>query len=318
MSRPTLSVVMPNYNHARYLKRAIEGILEQTWPADEFLILDDASTDNSVEIIESYAARHTCIRLVKNQKNTGVIAAHKKLFEMASGDYLFSAAADDDRYPCFFEQAMEMAVKYPEAGLIFGKMVIADGAGNEQGVIAPSVWQERLYATPEQFLQEYLDVEPPMQAATGATIFRRQAFSEVGWFRSELDSFTDTFAVRAIALKYGACYVPERFSMWRRMTGSYSQETAQNVRRSIDIVARARRLMESEEFRDRFPNDYVRRWSYQQKRQAIWTYFLGQDSDVGIDRPSFLIRNLRRLPRAATAVSAYLYRGNPSCDDPSV
>jgi glycosyltransferase involved in cell wall biosynthesis len=317
MSSPTLSVVMPNYNHARYLRRAIEGILEQTRPADEFLILDDASTDNSVEIIESYAERHSCIRLVKNQRNAGVIAAHEKLFELATGDYLFSAAADDDRYPCFFEQAMEMAVKHPQAGLIFGKMGIIDGAGNEQSVIEPSVWQERLYATPKQFLQEYLEVEPPMHAATGATIFRRQAFAEVGWFPAELDSFADTFAVRAIALKYGACYVPERFSKWRRMSGSYSQKTAQDIRRSIDIVARARRLMQCDEFRDCFPQDYVRRWSYQQKRQVIWTYFLGQDNDCGKERPSFLIRNLRRLPRAATALAALWYQGNPSIDDSS-
>lgn len=310
MSGPTLSVAMPNYNHARYLPQAIEGILSQTRPPDEFLILDDASTDNSVEIIDAYAKQDPCIRFVRNEENEGVIAAHEKLYKMTTGDYLFSAAADDDRYPRFFEMAMEMAVKYPDAGLIFGNMVIMDGEGNEQGVIEPSRWQMPLYATPQQFLEEYLEIEPPMQAASGATIFRRAPFAEVGWCRAELESFADTFAARAIALKYGACYVPEPFSVWRRLTGSFSQEMASNVKQAIDVVLRAERLMRSDEFRDRFPEDYVRRWRRRQKRQVIWNYFLGHDIGRAGDRPSFLVRNLRRVPRAVASAGLVFYRGS--------
>ncbi|MBM3777382.1 MAG: glycosyltransferase family 2 protein [Acidimicrobiia bacterium] len=54
-SRPSLSALMLNYNHGRYLGRAIEAIVAQSRPADEFLILDDASTDDSVEVIERHA-----------------------------------------------------------------------------------------------------------------------------------------------------------------------------------------------------------------------------------------------------------------------
>ena len=315
MNGPTLSVAMPNYNHSQYLPQAIEGILAQTRPPDEFLILDDASTDHSVDIIESYAKQNSCIRFLRNHKNAGVIAAHEKLYELATGDYLYSAAADDDRYPHFFEKALEMAVAYPQAGLIFGKMVIVDGEGNQLGIVESSRWQEPLYATPQRFLEEYLEVEPPMQAASGATIFRRATFAEIGWCRPELESFADTFATRAIALKYGACYVPEQFSIWRRLAGSFSQEMASNPRRAINIVARAQRLMRSDEFCERFPEDYVCRWSRRQKRQLIWTYFLGQDVNGAKDRPSFLLRNLRRIPRAAASVALVFYRGDTSfCD----
>src|SRR5688572_8100484 len=100
--RLTLSAVMPSYNHAKYLPSAIESVLNQTRAPDEFLILDDASTDHSVEIIEAYAARFPSIRFVRNERNQGVIAAHQRLFEMATGDFLYSGAADDQRYPHFF------------------------------------------------------------------------------------------------------------------------------------------------------------------------------------------------------------------------
>lgn len=309
MARPTLSVAMPNYNHSAYLPRAIEGILGQTRPADEFLILDDASTDNSAEIIESYAKRHPSIKFIRSEQNLGVIAAHEKLYRMAQGDYLYSAAADDDRFPTFFESAMRLAEEHPAAGLVFGQMVIRDESGADVGLTEARQWQEPLFASPDRFLSEFLMVEPPMQAMTGGTIFRRAAFEEVGWCRAELGSFADTFAARAIALKYGACYVPEKFYIWQRMPGSFSQATGQNLRQGIDIVARGERLMRSAEFADRFPMHYVRTWAGRQRRQVVWSYLLGSDDRGEDGRLPFWRRNLRRIPRLPSALALLFYRG---------
>ena len=310
MSRPTLSVAMPNYNHAEFLPRAIEGILKQTRPPDEFLILDDASTDNSVEIIESYARQNASIRFIRGEKNLGVIAAHETLYRQAQGDYLYSAAADDDRYPDFFKLAMDQVAQHPEAGLVFGKMVITDGYGTEQAEIGVQRWQSALYASPKQFLTDFLECEPAMQAMTGATIFRRTAFESVGWCRPELGSFADTFATRAIAMKFGACYVPERFYIWHRMPGSYSDQTNQDAKRGIDIIARTVRLMKSPEFADRFPRSYVERWARRQKSQILWNHLLAAGAGDSSARRPFWLRNLARLPRLLTIGALLTYRGS--------
>ena len=302
-SPKTLSAVMPNFNHAKYLPDAIESILQQTRPPDEFLILDDASTDNSVEIIESYAARYPLIRFVRNSTNEGVIAAHEKLFRMAAGEWLYSGAADDDRYPRFFELAMEMAERYPDAGLVFGKMVTTDSQGRELGEIASKHWQSPLYADPNRYLHEYLDVESPFHSATAATIFRREAFAEVGWFHPELGSVSDTFAVRAIAMRYGACYVPERFCSWRKVHGSVSQQYRQNAQRTLEVVDRAAAMMRSDTFRDRFPAKYIARWERSARRQVLWSYLLGDEHEGDLKRPNFLIRNLARLKRVPALVA---------------
>ena len=72
MSSTVLSVVTPNYNHGHLIGRAIEAVLSQSRCPDEYLILDDASTDNSLEIIEHYASRHPFIRVLRNKQNLGV------------------------------------------------------------------------------------------------------------------------------------------------------------------------------------------------------------------------------------------------------
>jgi glycosyltransferase involved in cell wall biosynthesis len=135
MSHAKLSVVLANYNHAHYLPGAIETVLGQTRPADELLILDDASTDNSVEVIEAHAARNPVIRFLRNETNAGVVGAHRRLFEESTGDYVCTIAADDRHLPHYYQRGMKLAEKYPQAGIIFGKVAVIDEADRELAVL---------------------------------------------------------------------------------------------------------------------------------------------------------------------------------------
>ena len=311
MPAATLTVVMPNYNHARFLPRSIEANANQTRPPDEFLILDDCSTDNSIEVIESYLPRYPFLRLIRGERNVGVNEANRRLFELASGDYIHPAAADDDRFPTFFEQAMRIAETHPRAGLVFGQVVVKNEHEEVIGGVAVQRWTETLFADPARFLAEYLDVELASHSASAATIYRREPFEEAGWYREELGPWADTFAARAIGLKYGVCYVPEEFAVDFRMPASYSQQAKDNPRRAIDVIARAARLMRSDTFRDRFPSEHVRRWERQFRRLVAWNYFLGSGPRQG----SFMLRNLKRLPRVVTVLRVLAYAGDTSCYD---
>ena len=310
--RPTLSVVMPNYNHASYLAEAIVGIATQSRPPDEFLILDDASTDDSLRIIEEYAQRFSQIRVLRHQRNQGVVAANNRLFEEAQGDYLFAAAADDIRLPGFFEAAMQLAERYPQAGLIFGQVGIVLEDGRRTGLVGVRRWQTEIYADPKRFLQEYLESEPASHSPCSATIYRADAFKEVGRYRADLGSWSDTFAVRAIGLKYGACHLPREVVQFRKSVGSFSHASVVQPRKQLDMIARASDLMQSPEFREIFPADHVRRWSREYRRLVMWNDFLGDDRAEG-PRPGFLIRNLRRLPRIPRALSLAFYRPGSGC-----
>src|SRR5260370_22041932 len=69
---PTVSVLLPNYNHAAFLPRALQALANQTLQAAEIIIVDDASSDESVAIIESYATSLPNLRLIRNSQNLGV------------------------------------------------------------------------------------------------------------------------------------------------------------------------------------------------------------------------------------------------------
>ena len=68
MSLPTLSVLIPNYNQGTYIKEAFEEILNQTWRPIEIIVVDDCSTDDSIEIIESCSKNEPLIRLIQHEK----------------------------------------------------------------------------------------------------------------------------------------------------------------------------------------------------------------------------------------------------------
>lgn len=312
MNNCTLSVLMPNYNHSRYLPDAITAIATQLRAADEFLILDDASTDDSVLIVESFVKQFSFLRLVRHEQNRGVAAACERLFAEARGDYVYPAAADDIRLPGFFERAMQMAERFPQAGLIFGSMGMVDDAGRPLAVVGARHWREPLYAEPTRFLDEYLLAEPPLHSPCAATIYRRDALVEVGAYRPELGSFADTFAFRAIGLKYGVCYVPDEVVQFRRVPGSFSQQSNAQPKRLLDLLGRAEFLMKSAEFSDRFPAAYVQHWSRASRWQVIWNDFLGPESG-GERRPSFVVRNFRRLARLLRPWPLLCYRGDVSC-----
>lgn len=303
---PTLSVVMPNYNHARYLPAAIEEILNQTRPPDEFLILDDASTDNSRDIIAEYAAKHSVIRVLHNDTNVGVNEAHRRLFEESTGDYVYAGAADDRRFPRFFEQAMRLAEKHSQAGLISGAMTVFDENDEQIGEITIRRWHSEsngLFAEPLRVLTDYLDVEAPSHSLCGATVYRREALQSVGWYRDELGFWGDTFSARAIALRRGMAYIPEPVAGFRRLPGSFSGAGRDDPRQLLEVVKTAADMMRSDEFNDAFPADHVARWKQRYRRLIAWNTWLGDGVGFRPLQPAFWWRAVRGIPRMGKALS---------------
>lgn len=87
---------MPNYNNAKYLKECLESILEQTWRNIEIIVVDDASTDDSVSVIRTFTGKHKhLVKCIHNNNNRGVAQSRHIAIEAASADYLTTLDADD-------------------------------------------------------------------------------------------------------------------------------------------------------------------------------------------------------------------------------
>src|ERR1700722_5047191 len=103
-----LTVVLSNFNHARFLPAALDALAQQLRPADELLIIDDSSTDDSVAVITACLLRLANARLHRNPANQGVIRNMNDGLRQAQGDLVYFAAADDVTYPNLFAEGVAL------------------------------------------------------------------------------------------------------------------------------------------------------------------------------------------------------------------
>lgn len=122
-----VSVIIPNYCHARFLNQRIDSVLNQTYRDYEVIILDDCSTDNSREIIESYRNHPKISHIVYNEKNSGsTFIQWEKGFELARGEYIWIAESDDVARSTFLEECMNAFSSYSDVSIVFSDCLFVD------------------------------------------------------------------------------------------------------------------------------------------------------------------------------------------------
>jgi glycosyltransferase involved in cell wall biosynthesis len=105
--KPWVSIIVPNYNYSKYLKKRIDSILDQTFKDFELIIIDDRSTDESVDVIKPYL-NHPFVKFFQNKKNSGSVIHQWRLgVEKASGDFVWIAEADDFCSLDFLEKTIQ-------------------------------------------------------------------------------------------------------------------------------------------------------------------------------------------------------------------
>lgn len=124
---PNISVVMSVYNGEKYLREAINSILEQSYADFEFIIIDDCSTDNSLDIIKSY--KDNRIRLIRNKANLRLPASLNMGIRLANGKYIARMDADDISLPDRFLKQVNYLESHPEVVALGGSFQAIDGNG---------------------------------------------------------------------------------------------------------------------------------------------------------------------------------------------
>ena len=128
---PTVSVIIPNYNHAPYLKERIDSVLNQTYQDFEVIILDDCSPDNSVEVIEQYRSNPHVSHILINEQNTrNTFIQWERGISLAKGRYIWIAESDDVAEPQLLETLIGQLEQHPDASVAFchSRLIDADGA----------------------------------------------------------------------------------------------------------------------------------------------------------------------------------------------
>lgn len=127
---PKVSVLMAVYNGSGYLQEAIDSILSQTFTDFEFLIVEDASTDHTLQILQDYAHRDARIKLIQNEQNLGLTKSLNKALKLAQGDYVARQDADDIALPDRFAQQVAVLEQQPAVVLVSCDLELIDAEGN--------------------------------------------------------------------------------------------------------------------------------------------------------------------------------------------
>jgi glycosyltransferase involved in cell wall biosynthesis len=253
-----LSVVVTNYNHARFLPAALDALLRQTRPADELIVIDDASTDDSIAVITPYLERFAAARLVRNPKNLGCVANLNRAIDMVRGDVVFFAAADDVTHPRLFETALALLAAHPDAALASARTDLMAEDGRIVGTLATAAPLRRPgYISPAAAARLLMRDDGWFTGNT--TLYRRAKLAAAGGFPDELGSFCDGYISRVLALRHGACFTPEVLGAWRRMERGLAWSQTADLARAEQLIATAMRRMS--EAADLFPTGYQRRWA---------------------------------------------------------
>ncbi len=127
-----VSVILPNYNHSKYLNQRIDSILNQTYKDFELIILDDKSPDNSAEVIESYRGHEKITHIVINEQNSGsTFKQWDKGLKLASGEYIWIAESDDYADSTFLKKCIAALESNPEAVLCYTDSNFVDENGEK-------------------------------------------------------------------------------------------------------------------------------------------------------------------------------------------
>lgn len=174
-----VSVIVPNYNHAQYIDERLQSILNQTYRNFEIIILDDKSTDDSIEIINKYASYPNVSHVVVNKENSGSpFKQWHKGFELAQGDLIWIAESDDICDASFLQLVVSSLEKDPKCVLSFCKSVRIDGEGKCCGWFAQQKDVNSFLMDNKEFMRTYLSKYNIVINASSA-VFKKAALLNV-------------------------------------------------------------------------------------------------------------------------------------------
>ncbi len=133
MTPSLVSIILPTYNGARYIRTSIDSCLNQTYQHFELIVVDDCSTDNTAGIVKEYTERDGRVKYIKNETNKKLPLSLNTGFAAAQGE-LFTWTSDDNYYaPQAIEVMVQSLLQHPEAGLVYTNYKTIDDDGNITG-----------------------------------------------------------------------------------------------------------------------------------------------------------------------------------------
>ncbi|WHP04862.1 MULTISPECIES: glycosyltransferase [Acinetobacter] len=183
-----VSVILPNYNHEKYLEERIESILAQTFQDFELIIMDDCSTDQSIKVLEKYKYHPKVSQFIINKTNTGSTFSQWNYgVSLAKGKYIWIAESDDIAKENLLESLVLVLDKNPDVVLAYCQSLqidehrVINGSWYEWTKVfgEKNIFSEAFIMNGEEFIETYMLYRNVIPNAS-AVIFRKKTYNEVG------------------------------------------------------------------------------------------------------------------------------------------
>lgn len=225
--QPLVSVIIPNYNHARYLDQRIQTVLGQTYQNFEVIILDDCSTDNSLEVIEKYRSDPRIVDVIVNEKNSGnTFLQWNKGIYLAKGELIWIAESDDYCKLNMLEELVSAFILKPNTILSYCTPLLFH---NEKTWEYSPEGRDYLMSAKSYLRRFLLNMNWPLNAS--CCVFRRDSALRNAKRYLTIDAAGDYMFWAELLVSGGSVHVINKhLSMWRKHEGSVTSPLLQNGR----------------------------------------------------------------------------------------
>jgi glycosyltransferase involved in cell wall biosynthesis len=252
---PLISVIVPNYNHEKYLVQRLESILNQTYPNFEVILLDDRSTDNSRTILNQYASNSKVSHCVFNDVNTGnTFVQWNTGIHLAKGDFIWIAESDDFCDSNFIENVIKPLLENPDVVLSYCQSHRVNEKGEITGnwishteTLNAEYFSKNELSDGNYFIENFLIFKNVIPNAS-AVIFRKEASFVCDFLEIDRDLryCGDWIFYFKIILNNKIAFVSKSYNSFRYHKNSVIATALKNENRiriiDIDFVMRAQQI----------------------------------------------------------------------------
>lgn len=265
---PKVSVVIPTYNTACFLGEAIQSVLDQTFQDFEIIVVDDGSTDNPKEVVDSFTDSR--IKYIY-QDNSGVSTAYNRGFKLSRGEYATFLDSDDVLLKGSLEKSLDVMDSHPKVGLSYGQASVMDEDGNIYRVKESGFTNTSGIVDRKKQIGELLFT---CLITSSTVVMRSQCLKDVGGFCEELSFGEDRHLYIRLAKRYQVAYIAEPLIKYR-MHGDqlHKQVDPKMLERSCFLILHE--VFEDRKLAPQF--EPLRRQAYSSSYQRIANSAYGND-----------------------------------------
>ncbi len=213
-----ISVIIPNFNHGKYLSDNLNGLIKQSYKNWEAIVIDDGSTDNSQEILTEFSKKDSRIKPFFLSENQGVFAALEVGLKNMSGDLYYGSGADD--YVCnndFFQKTIDELTKYPNAAGVAFQTTVVDAE------TSASLWNMgTFFSGYVEGLNAVISFFNRTLFIPGSSVIWKTHLMKKLGFKKDLGGQSDYFFNHALPLYGGICFVNEIAAVYRKSPHTFS------------------------------------------------------------------------------------------------